>query len=145
MFERDLDGTEVGHPDRSREVRLINRGSVDEDGVLPDFESVAANSDDTLDQRGVGLRQTERFPNVADDGTKQTVAVSRFLQRGVKDNDVAAGRFTESKRELVDHDPITLKQGVETAVFEQVPSIDRILDSTDHDSGENPYYAPAKK
>ncbi|MBT5773961.1 MAG: hypothetical protein HOH95_06245, partial [Dehalococcoidia bacterium] len=40
---------------------------------------------------------------------------------------------------------VTLKQGVETAVFEQVPSIDRILDSTDHDSGENPYYAPAKK
>ena len=40
---------------------------------------------------------------------------------------------------------VTLKQGVETAVFEQVPSIDRIIDSTDHDSGENPFYAPAKK
>jgi len=40
---------------------------------------------------------------------------------------------------------VTLKQGVETAVFEQVPSIDRIVDSTDHDSGENPYYAPEKK
>jgi Fe/S biogenesis protein NfuA len=40
---------------------------------------------------------------------------------------------------------VTLKQGVETAVFEQVPSIDRIIDSTDHDSGENPFYAPEKK
>ena len=40
---------------------------------------------------------------------------------------------------------VTLQQGVEAAVFEQVPSIDRIVDSTDHDSGENPFYAPAKK
>ena len=40
---------------------------------------------------------------------------------------------------------VTLKQGVEVAVFEQVPGIDRIVDSTDHDSGDNPYYAPEKK
>ena len=40
---------------------------------------------------------------------------------------------------------VTLKQGVEASVFEQVPSIDRIVDSTDHDSGENPFYAPTKK
>jgi Fe/S biogenesis protein NfuA len=40
---------------------------------------------------------------------------------------------------------VTLKQGVEAQVFEQVPSIDRIVDSTDHDSGENPFYAAAKK
>jgi len=40
---------------------------------------------------------------------------------------------------------VTLKQGVETAVFQQVPGIDRIVDSTDHNSGENPFYAPAKK
>lgn len=40
---------------------------------------------------------------------------------------------------------VTLKQGVEGAVFEQVPGLDRIVDSTDHDSGENPYYEPQKK
>jgi len=40
---------------------------------------------------------------------------------------------------------VTLKQGVEVAVFEQVPGIDRIVDTTDHDSGDNPYYAPEKK
>lgn len=40
---------------------------------------------------------------------------------------------------------VTLKQGVEGAVFEQVPGLDRIVDSTDHDSGENPYYEPEKK
>ncbi|MBM3138668.1 MAG: iron-sulfur cluster assembly accessory protein [Chloroflexi bacterium] len=40
---------------------------------------------------------------------------------------------------------VTLKQGVEVAVKEQVPGIERIVDSTDHQSGENPYYKPSKK
>ena len=40
---------------------------------------------------------------------------------------------------------VTLKQGVEVAVKDQVPEIDEIVDITDHNSGENPYYQPAKK
>ena len=35
---------------------------------------------------------------------------------------------------------VTLKQGVETAVRSAVPSISAIVDVTDHDAGENPYY-----
>ncbi len=40
---------------------------------------------------------------------------------------------------------VTLKQGVEVAVKEQVEDIDEIVDTTDHASGTNPYYQPAKK
>ena len=40
---------------------------------------------------------------------------------------------------------VTLKQGIEVAVREQIPEIEQVLDSTDHASGENPYYQPAKK
>ena len=40
---------------------------------------------------------------------------------------------------------VTLKQGVETAVKEFVPEIEEIIDVTDHQSGENPYYKPSKK
>ena len=40
---------------------------------------------------------------------------------------------------------VTLKQGVEVAVKEQVPDIEEIVDITDHNQGENPYYQPAKK
>ncbi len=36
----------------------------------------------------------------------------------------------------------TLKQGVEQAIVEAVPSIQRVLDTTDHAAGTNPYYAP---
>jgi Fe/S biogenesis protein NfuA len=34
---------------------------------------------------------------------------------------------------------VTLKQGIETAILEDVPEIKRVLDDTDHTSGENPY------
>ena len=37
---------------------------------------------------------------------------------------------------------VTLKQGVEVAIMEQVPSIVAVLDTTDHANGTNPYYQP---
>lgn len=39
---------------------------------------------------------------------------------------------------------VTLKQGVEVMIREAVPAIENIIDSTDHASGSNPYYKPAK-
>lgn len=36
---------------------------------------------------------------------------------------------------------VTLRQGIETAILEAVPEIEGIEDVTDHDEGENPYYA----
>jgi Fe/S biogenesis protein NfuA len=36
---------------------------------------------------------------------------------------------------------LTLKQGIERMITEQVSEIKRVLDATDHDAGENPYYA----
>ncbi len=35
---------------------------------------------------------------------------------------------------------VTLKQGVETAVRKAVPAVTAIVDVTDHEAGENPYY-----
>lgn len=39
---------------------------------------------------------------------------------------------------------VTLKQGVEVAIKQAVPSINVVLDSTDHAGGQNPYFAPGK-
>lgn len=36
----------------------------------------------------------------------------------------------------------TLKQGVEQAIVDAVPAVERVLDTTDHAAGTNPYYAP---
>lgn len=39
---------------------------------------------------------------------------------------------------------VTLKQGVDTMIREAVPQIQQVVDTTDHASGTNPYYQPAK-
>jgi len=39
---------------------------------------------------------------------------------------------------------VTLKQGVERVLFEEVPQISKVMDVTDHASGTNPYYQPGK-
>ena len=39
---------------------------------------------------------------------------------------------------------VTLKQGVEVAIKEEVPEIAGVMDVTDHANGTNPYYSPGK-
>lgn len=39
---------------------------------------------------------------------------------------------------------VTLKQGIETIIIADVPEITAVIDETDHASGDNPYYKPAK-
>ncbi len=39
---------------------------------------------------------------------------------------------------------VTLKQGIEVMIKQQVPEITEVLDTTDHASGDNPYYQPSK-
>jgi Fe-S cluster biogenesis protein NfuA len=39
---------------------------------------------------------------------------------------------------------VTLKQGVEKTIRQQIPEIGAIMDTTDHASGRNPYYSPSK-
>lgn len=40
---------------------------------------------------------------------------------------------------------VTLSQGIETAIISGVPDIAQVIDVTDHNQGENPYYEQAKK
>jgi Fe/S biogenesis protein NfuA len=40
---------------------------------------------------------------------------------------------------------VTLRQGIEVAIKAAVPQITRVIDSTDHAAGTNPYFQPAKK
>ena len=39
---------------------------------------------------------------------------------------------------------VTLKQGIERLIQEEIPEGEEVLDTTDHASGENPYYQPTK-
>jgi Fe/S biogenesis protein NfuA len=40
---------------------------------------------------------------------------------------------------------VTLGQGIEVAIVQAVPEVQRVVDVTDHASGANPYYEAAKK
>ena len=40
---------------------------------------------------------------------------------------------------------VTLNQGIEVAIRDAVPEVERVVDVTDHDSGENPYFEASKK
>jgi Fe/S biogenesis protein NfuA len=39
---------------------------------------------------------------------------------------------------------VTLKQGVERTLLEEVPDVTTVVDVTDHQSGQNPYYQSSK-
>ena len=39
---------------------------------------------------------------------------------------------------------VTLKSGIERLIKEELPEIEEVLDTTDHASGDNPYYQPSK-
>lgn len=39
---------------------------------------------------------------------------------------------------------VTLKQGVERTLMEEIPDISAVVDVTDHQSGQNPYYQSSK-
>jgi Fe/S biogenesis protein NfuA len=40
---------------------------------------------------------------------------------------------------------VTLTQGISVAISDSVPEVTSVVDVTDHQSGSNPYYEPAKK
>ena len=39
---------------------------------------------------------------------------------------------------------VTLKQGIERMIREEIPEVLQIVDTTDHAGGNNPYYQPSK-
>jgi Fe/S biogenesis protein NfuA len=39
---------------------------------------------------------------------------------------------------------VTLRQGIEALIREEIPEIQQVIDTTEHASGHNPYYQPAK-
>ena len=39
---------------------------------------------------------------------------------------------------------VTLKQGIDVMIREAVPEIERVVDTTDHAAGTNPFYQPSK-
>ena len=105
------------------------------DGVMQSGFRVAFPSkqwDDPLAQRVQDVLDTMVNPGVAGHGGNVT------LER--IEGDAAIIRLHGGCQGCGAAD-ITLKQGIERMITEQVSDIRRVLDATDHDAGDNPYYA----
>jgi Fe/S biogenesis protein NfuA len=35
---------------------------------------------------------------------------------------------------------VTLREGIQKAILERIPEVVEVVDATDHDAGENPFY-----
>lgn len=98
----------------------------------PGLKGRAPAADAPLDERVAWVLETHVNPMVASHGGQVG------LVEVTEDNDVVL-QFGGGCHGcgMVD---VTLKQGIETTLRQQVPDVRRVVDATDHSTGENPYY-----
>ncbi|HSR69117.1 MAG TPA: iron-sulfur cluster assembly accessory protein [Acidobacteriota bacterium] len=128
---KNLEGAELDYEDR-----IVRSGFKFSNPNKPETPSIGSGSRDDLSgpvaEKVQRLIDTELNPAVAAHGGHMTLV-------GVKDDKVylSFGGGCHGCG-MVD---VTLKQGVETRIRELIPEIVQVVDTTDHSSGENPFYA----
>jgi len=101
-------------------------------GVPP--EILAKGIDGTLARRVVAVLEQSVNPAIASHGGRADLVALD------DDNGTAYLRLSGGCQGCA-MSQMTLRQGIETALLEEVPELTRILDVTDHGSGENPFYS----
>ncbi len=98
----------------------------------PGLKGEAPRPDASLDERVAWVLEARINPMVAAHGGRVG------LVEITSDNDVVL-QFGGGCHGcgMVD---VTLKQGIETTLKQEVPEVRRVVDATDHASGKNPYY-----
>ena len=141
VVELNLDGSGLAVPAFSIKIRIENTLR----HYLPEIETV---------------RFVEQFsaPEELDWDNPEVVAVHDLLEERVNPAVAAHGGHI-ALIDVVDHTAyirleggcqgcgmadVTLKQGVEVMILENVPTITAVLDSTDHAGGTNPFFEPGK-
>ena len=119
------------------------------EGATIDYVDGLTESGFKVDAPNAGPPQPEgpvaqAVQNVLDQKINPAVAMHGGVVQlvGLKD-DVAYLRFGGGCQGcgMID---VTLKQGVEVAIRDEVPQITQVMDVTDHAAGTNPYYQPGK-
>jgi Fe/S biogenesis protein NfuA len=101
-------------------------------GVPPDV--LAQGIDGPLAQRVVTVLETAVNPSIASHGGRADLVA-------LNDEDGTAYLRLSGGCQGCAMSQMTLRQGIETALLEEVPELTRVLDVTDHAGGENPFYA----
>ncbi len=99
----------------------------------PGIKGTAPSSSDSIEERVGWLLETEINPSLASHGGR--VALVEITEK--MEVVLAFGGGCQGCG-MAD---VTLKQGIEQALTQNIPEITAVVDATDHQSGQNPYYA----
>ena len=99
----------------------------------PGIKGTAPSSGDSMEERVGWLLETEINPSLASHGGRVSLVE-------VTDNMEVVLQFGGGCQGCGMAD-VTLKQGIKETLTRNFPEITAVLDSTDHQSGQNPYYA----
>ena len=103
----------------------------------PGIKGTAPSSDDSIEERVGWLLDTDINPSLASHGGRVTlVEVTEKMEVVLQFGGGCQGCG------MID---VTLKQGIEQTLIRNIPEITAIVDSTDHQSGQNPYYAGGER
>jgi Fe/S biogenesis protein NfuA len=101
-------------------------------GVPP--EILAAGITGPLAQRVIGVLEQAVNPSIAGHGGRADL-LALDVDAGIAYLRLSGGCQGCAMSQM------TLKQGIETTLLEEVPELTRVIDVTDHDGGENPFYS----
>lgn len=125
------------------------------------WEKVTRGAERIIEEhfRSMDALQSDREREMLPEETERAVAIQEHLNEEINPLVASHGGFIEVlalKSDTVyvhmgggcqgcGMATVTLKQGVETSIFRRFPEVKRVLDTTDHAAGLNPYYAPSAK
>jgi Fe/S biogenesis protein NfuA len=99
----------------------------------PGIKGTAPSSGDSMEERVGWLLDTEINPSLASHGGHVVlVEITEKMEVVLQFGGGCQGCGMAD---------VTLKQGIEQTLIQNIPEITAVLDSTDHQSGQNPYYA----
>jgi Fe/S biogenesis protein NfuA len=114
---------------------LVNPNSPEPEEAAPGVppEVLAKGIAGPLAQRVVAVLEQAVNPSIASHGGRADLVA-------LDDDDGTAYLRLSGGCQGCAMSQMTLRQGIETALLEEVPELTRVLDVTDHATGENPFY-----
>ena len=138
----------AGSVDRLRGARL--EWSEDGDGGLvlvnpntPTIEEASPGVPPEVLAQGITGHLAQRVVNVLEQAVNPSIAShgGRADLIGLNEEDGTAYLRLSGGCQGCAMSQMTLKQGIETTLLEEVPELTKVVDVTDHGGGENPFYS----
>lgn len=132
---------------RGLKILVDPASASDLDGVVIDLDPSVMGGALTIDNPNEGWRDpvAARVQEILDRQINPSVAAHGGYVELLEVRDGAAYVQLGGGCQGCAQVDVTLRQGIEVAIRNAVPQITRVIDTTDHAAGTNPYFQPAKK